>query len=193
MATAPSAEASLREQIDSLPTSTVKDLLLQAAMRDHAVATRVSATSRVARIEEIVKTTSAHMMEMWTAENKRLEALAAESKRVIDFDSYSKSAWHELNTKHACASGSREYEYALFFFFFFNFAKGYIREDLKDSPGQQPMFRYERNAAGKQLANSRCCSMAGDAEDAIKRMLDEILDQTKLLSSYGTKKSAVET
>lgn len=118
MATAPSAEASLREQIDSLPTSTVKDLLLQAAMRDHAVATRVSATSRVARIEEIVKTTSAHMMEMWTAENKRLEALAAESKRVIDFDSYSKSAWHELNTKYACASGSREYEYALFFFFF---------------------------------------------------------------------------
>lgn len=55
------------------------------------------------------------------------------------------------------------------------------------------MFRYERNAARKQLANSRCCSMAGDAEDAIKRMLDAILDQTKLLSSYDTKKSAVET
>lgn len=139
MATAPSAEASLREQIDSLPTSTVKDLLLQAAMRDHAVATRVSVTSRdasmeawAAKTERVIETWAAEskrLMETWAAKNNRvMEELTAESNSVIDFDSYSKSAWHELNTKYACSSGSREYEYALFprgflsSFFFFLFS-----------------------------------------------------------------------
>ncbi|KAK7756106.1 hypothetical protein SLS62_002049 [Diatrype stigma] len=86
--------AALETAIDSLPINTLKDLLLRAALHDNlvggAVGWSIFASANALRDAEV----------------------AAERARVIDFDRYSKNAWHVLNSKYARLSGSREYEMA---------------------------------------------------------------------------------